>query len=65
MRDSQTVGFINTQPLEARLGRLGAGVVDADVAFEYGVDHMRAYGCRFMRCSRSAKRGSERRGSNS
>jgi hypothetical protein len=34
VRGSQTVGFVNAQTLEARLGRLRAGVVDADVAFE-------------------------------
>jgi len=39
LRGSQTVGFANAQSLWARLGRLCARIVDADVAFECGVHH--------------------------
>jgi|SRR5579872_6300714 hypothetical protein len=34
---SQTAGPVDAQPLEARLGRLCAGVVDVDEAVEFGV----------------------------
>jgi len=36
-RRNQTVGLINAQPFEARLWRLCARVVDADIALERGV----------------------------
>jgi len=37
MRGSLTVSFVNALPLETRLGRLSARVVDADIALERGV----------------------------
>jgi len=45
LRGIQSVGFVNPEALEARLGRLCAGIVDADVAFESGI-HVRVFaGC--------------------
>jgi hypothetical protein len=42
LRGSQAVGCVNAQALETRRGRLSAGIVDADVAFECGV-HTRPF----------------------